>query len=64
MEPLAFAHVTRTSGWTGEAWSALPDAPQIVEAQRHSVAEPVRARAAHVLFRLASAIAPTPSSTI
>lgn len=64
MEHLAFAQLTRTGRWTGEAWSALPDAPQIVEPERPSVAEPVRARAAHMLFRLANAIEPTPSSTI
>jgi len=64
MEHLAFAHLARMSGWTGEAWSALPNAPQVVSPQRSTVAKPVRTHAAKMLFRLATVVSPVPSSTI
>jgi len=61
MYPLQFAVlISQDSRHTGEAWSALPDAPQVADAAK---AAPMRAVTAKALFRLADRLAPAPSPT-
>lgn len=46
----------------GEAWSALPDAPQVIEDEHATALAPARARTARLLYRLAVMLEPAHSS--
>jgi len=59
MHPMQFAVlITQQPQHMGEAWSALPDAPQISYTAKP---QPVRAVTAKALFRLADRLMPAPS---
>jgi hypothetical protein len=60
MEPIQYTQLATLGGSkSGEAWSALPNAPQVFETETGHVIRPARAAAARLLLRLADVVEPT-----